>query len=112
MDILFKTTKLRKTCNSRKSATGAWGAVGARKLLLRLVEMHRAHDLTELMTLPHARCHPLTKDRKGTYAVDLDHPYRLIFGPANNPLPLKGTGELDTSRVTAVRILERTDYHG
>ena len=112
MDILFKTTKLRKTCNSLKSATRAWGSMGARKLLLRLVEMQRAHDLAELMTLPQARCHALTENLRGIYSVDLDHPYRLLFKPANDPLPRDDSRQVDTSRVTAVLILEREDTHG
>jgi len=53
----------------------------------------------------------LTGDRKGTLAVDLDHPYRLIFEPANDPVPRKPDGGLDWTKITVIRILELRDYH-
>jgi proteic killer suppression protein len=45
-------------------------------------------------------------------ALDLDHPCRLIFAPAHNPLPLKEDGGLDWTAVTAIEIHEIEDYHG
>lgn len=38
--------------------------------------------------------------------------YRLIFEPADKPVPQLEHGGLDWSAVTKVRILEVTDYHG
>ena len=39
-----------------------------------------AADTVEMMIQFHiGRCHPLTQNRKGQYAVDLVHPYRLVF---------------------------------
>lgn len=57
------------------------------------------------------RCHALTGDLRGQFALDLDGPYRLIFEPAHDPLPVDGNGALDWSRVTAIRILRIGDYH-
>jgi proteic killer suppression protein len=74
--------------------------------------MAAASTLAVLGTLPQARCHELAGDRKGQLAVDLKHPYRLVFRPANNPVPLKPDGGLDWAKVTAVTILEVVDYHG
>ena len=45
-------------------------------------------------------------------SVDLDGPYRLLFKPANTPVPLREDGGLDWSRVTAITILGITDTHG
>jgi len=61
--------------------------------------------------LPAARCHELTADRKGQISVDLQHPYRLLFIPANVPLPRKPDGGLDWSAVTEIEIIEITDTH-
>ena len=60
---------------------------------------------------PH-RCHELTGNRKGTLSLDLDGPYRLIIGPANNPLPQRPEGGLDWHAVTAIKILGVEDTHG
>lgn len=43
--------------------------------------------------------------------MDLVHPYRLIFEPANEPAPLLSDGGLDWDRVTAVRIIGVDDTH-
>lgn len=68
--------------------------------------------LSDIRNLPGPRCHELTGDREGQLSVDLDHPYRLLFEPADDPIPIKPDMGLDWTRVTAVRILEVTDTHG
>jgi proteic killer suppression protein len=57
------------------------------------------------------RCHELTGNRAGTLSLDLVHPYRLIFEPADEPVPRKPDGGLDWKRVTRIRILEVADTH-
>ena len=57
------------------------------------------------------RCHELTSGRrKGQLTVDLDHPYRLVFVPKHDLLPLR-EGGLDWSRVTAIEIIGVEDTH-
>lgn len=43
--------------------------------------------------------------------MDLDGPYRLIFEPADDPVPTKDDGGLDWSRVTTIRALGVEDTH-
>ena len=64
------------------------------------------------MRLLPGRCHELTGDRAGQLALDLDHPYRLIFMPFHDPIPTKADGGLDWTAVTAVVIVGVEDYHG
>jgi proteic killer suppression protein len=70
-----------------------------------------AENLEEIRFLPQVRCHELKGDRQGTLSVDLDHPYRLIFEPANDPIPRKPDGGLDWTQVTVIRILAVENYH-
>ncbi len=58
------------------------------------------------------RCHELTGDRARQLSIDLDHPYRLIFEPVEEPPPLKRDGGLDWSAVLAIRIIGIEDTHG
>ncbi|MFP4441147.1 MAG: hypothetical protein ACLFVO_28250 [Chloroflexaceae bacterium] len=44
--------------------------------------------------------------------MDLDHPYRLLFVPANDPIPRKDDGGLDWASITAIEIIEVEDTHG
>ncbi|WP_338818894.1 type II toxin-antitoxin system RelE/ParE family toxin [Neomoorella thermoacetica] len=111
MDIYFSNKRLQKACDL-KEATKLWGSENAKKLYQRLTELFVANNLSEISCLPQARCHELKGRRKGQFAVDLKHPFRLIFVPANNPVPRKKDGGIDLNRVTAICIIGVEDYHG
>jgi proteic killer suppression protein len=55
--------------------------------------------------------HPLKGDRDGEFALDLAGGRRLVFAPANDPLPRNTDGSIDWSRVTIVSIEYIGDYH-
>src|SRR5664280_2034572 len=111
MDIAFKQDLLGKCANDHRYAQRKLGPLRAKKYLLRLQQIRAAACLNDLRNLPQADFHELKADRKGQLACDLDHPYRLIFVPAHNPIPKKQDGGLDWSQVTAVTVLEIVDYH-
>jgi plasmid maintenance system killer protein len=83
----------------------------ARKLQQRLMELKAASCLADISKVPPPRCHPLSGDRDGQLSVDLEHPYRLLFIPANDPIPLKQDGGLDWTKITEIEIVEITDTH-
>jgi proteic killer suppression protein len=58
------------------------------------------------------RCHELHGDSSGILSLDLDHPYRFLFEPANNPIPTKPDGGLEWNKITTIRILGIEDTHG
>jgi plasmid maintenance system killer protein len=111
MEIFFRTKKLEKSCNSEKEMLKTYGSARARKLKIRLMELRAAEQLDQISKVPPARCHELSSNRKGQLSVDLDHPYRLIFIPANDPIPRKQDGGLDWCAVTQIEILEIVDPH-
>lgn len=111
MNITFASRKFQKTCEDQKERTRTYGPERAKLLALRLSQLRAAANLEVMRTLPQVRCHELTNNRKGQLAVDLKHPYRLIFEPANDPIPTKPDGGLDWTQVTAINILEVVDYH-
>ncbi len=95
MDILFQDRKLEKACNDQSLLVRKYGPTRAKLLRRRLDELRAAEKLEVMRSLPQVRCHELKGNREGTLAVDLDHPYRLIFEPANNPIPRKSDGGLN-----------------
>lgn len=111
MDVSFRTTKLEKSLNTHKLLVRIHGDKRAGRIRRRLDDLAAADTLDDMRYLP-GRCHELSGDRAGQLALDLDHPYRLIFAPAHNPLPLKEDGGLDWTAITAIEILEIEDYHG
>lgn len=111
MDIVFSAKKLEKECNKEKSLVKRYGPRKAKLICQRLYELRAANVLADIRFLPQPRCHELKGNRAGQLSVDLEHPYRLIFRPANNPAPLKPDGGLDWTKVTAVEILGVEDTH-
>jgi proteic killer suppression protein len=112
LDIIFRQKKFAKICNNHTQLVRTFGDRMARRIRQRLDEFQAAANLAEIRTLPGPRCHELTGDRKGQFSVDLVHPYRLLFVPANDPLPEKDDGGLDWTRITAIEIIEVEDTHG
>jgi proteic killer suppression protein len=80
------------------------------RLKRRLDDIAAAQNMAILKKVP-GRLHPLLANRKGQWAMDLDHPLRLIMEPLADSLTKKD-GRLDLSKITAVRILDVEDYHG
>ena len=112
MDILFKTNKFRKECNDFKRLQKKYGQRRAELIRRRLDDLRAADILADIGHLPPARCHELHGDREGQLAVDLKYPYRLVFEPANDPIPRKADSGLDWAKVTAILIISVEDYHG
>jgi plasmid maintenance system killer protein len=111
VDILFQDRKLEKVCNDQSLLVRKHGSLRAKLIRRRLDEFRAAETLEVMRSLPQVRCHELKGDREGTLAVDLDHPYRLIFKVANDPAPRKSDGGLNWREVTAIKVLAVEDYH-
>jgi plasmid maintenance system killer protein len=115
MNIRFKNKKLEKSFNEGAQLEKLHGALRAKKIRLRMKELRAASTLMDLWPpkSPPARCHELIEgQRSGQLSVDLDHPYRLIFVPDHDPLPVREDGGLDWSKVTGILILRVEDTHG
>ncbi len=110
MEIAFHR-KVRKVCEDYGAAVQKFGLERARLLYRRIDELHDAESLADMRKLRQARCHELKADRASQLAVDLKHPYRLIFEVADDPVPMLPTGGLDWESVQSIRILEVVNYH-
>jgi proteic killer suppression protein len=109
LDIEFKTARLKKTCEDINLATRKWGAQRGRTVIRRLNEIQSAECVADLGHTPPTRRHLLEPNHEGKYAVDVIHPFRLVFqaiSAEGEPL-----GNVDPTQVTRVRILEVEDYH-
>jgi plasmid maintenance system killer protein len=111
MVIYFRTKRLQKICNNTNEATKKLGPKMTRKLQQRLMELKAASCLADISKVPPTRCHLLSGNRDGQLSVDLEHPYRLLFIPANDPIPLTQDGGLDWTKITEIEIVEITDTH-
>lgn len=113
MDTDFADRKLEKVCNDERRLLKRYGKKRGKLLKRRLAQLRAAPTLATFYP-PYsgsARCHELKENLKGALSVDLDHPYRLLFKPAHNPLPVRDEGGLDWGGITAVVILGVEDTH-
>jgi plasmid maintenance system killer protein len=111
LKIGFKSGKLEKECNNFGALRKQQGEQRAKVIRKRLDALRAAVMLEDLRNTP-GRLHELAGDRKGQLSFDLDGPYRLIFTPSHNPVPLRPSGGMDWSQITAVTILGIEDTHG
>ena len=98
IEISYRTSQLRKVCEDAEVSTRNYGVEMADKIHERIDQIRAATSVDMLVQFRIGRCHPLHGDRKGQYAMDLTHPYRLIF-------------EMQNDKIVAVEILEIVDYH-
>ena len=111
MDILFLSEKEKKLYEDDKALRKRFGAVCAKKIRSRLDDLRDAANLVVMSTLP-GRLHPLIGDRAGQLSLDVEHPLRLLFVCADEPVPVKEEdGSLDWAKVTSVRIVGVEDTH-
>jgi proteic killer suppression protein len=111
MDIAFSTTKLQKMFNSERELIREYGTEKSRVIIRRMAMLRAAVNLEQVHHLPPERRHELIGARKGQFAVDLKHPFRLIFTPNHQPVPRKADGGIDLQQVTAITIQSVEDYH-
>ena len=111
MEIAFRTRKLQKVFNSCKDIKRTYGDRMARAIQNRLAVLRNASNLSLVPTSRPERLHQLSGNRKQQFAVDLVNPQRLVFEPNHDPVPENKEGGIDKDQVTAITIIEVTDYH-
>lgn len=111
MIISYKPNKLGKTVANLSAIKKNYGTM-AKDVNTRINELTHATSLEDMRFLPQANCHELFQNLVGHLAVDVSGNHRIIFKPANDPIPLKTDGGLDWTKVTEVTIIEIAyDYH-
>ena len=103
MKIRYRTKKLEKVCTNAKKAQQDWGEKQAEKIFLRVEQLSAADTVDELIAGRIGRCHALTGDRKDQYAMDLIHPYRLIFSITDDIVQI---ADVETAMIEDIK-----DYH-
>jgi proteic killer suppression protein len=110
LDIEFASKKLEKVLNSEAVIRKKYGDVNGRKIMRRMEVLNAAPSLFHVPRTPPERCHQLSGDRDEDFAVDIQHPYRLLLR-IPEPIPRKLDGGIDLSAVKRIVILGIEDYH-
>lgn len=110
VDIIFIDKKFGELVNDDRKCIKEFGALRAKKIRIRLAQLSTASSLEEIRYVP-GNYHELTSIRKGQWACDLDHPYRLIFTPLEYPIPTNEDGQYVWIEIKGVVIKEIVNYH-
>ena len=110
MDITFGDNKLKKYANCDRDGQKKLGDKRFKLYKKRLDQIKAAKTLEDLRYAP-GRFHELKENKKGQWACDLDHPYRLIFTPQENPIPTDDYGKYIWIEISGVEIIKIEDYH-
>jgi toxin HigB-1 len=78
VDVTFGDDDLRRCYEDHKRATRRWGQKIARRYVDRINRLQASQTANDLRSFPELRLHPLTGDRKGQWALNLDSAWRLI----------------------------------
>jgi len=106
---MFDDARLQCLVEDQKALRRKHGEARARKIKVRIAELHASSTMLDLRSLP-GRWHPLVADRAECWAAHLDGPYRLIIRPVE-PVPRLGDGGVDWSAVTRVAVTSIENYH-
>lgn len=95
MKITYKTRKIEKVCTIASEAEKKYGSEMAEKIHQRIDEIDASDTVEEMIQYHIGRCHPLKGNRKGQYAMDLVHPYRLIFEQIGDEIKIANVMEIE-----------------
>lgn len=98
LQIIYKTKRLEKVCTNVTEAEKKYGQEMAEKIHLRIDQLSAIDTVEMMIQYRIGRCHLLKGKRKNQYALDLVHPYRLVFEKLGNDIQI-------------ANIIEIVDYH-
>ena len=98
MQIVYKNKGLERVCTIAQEANKKHGQRMAEIIHLRIDQIVAAASFEELIRFRIGGCHVLQGNRREQYAMDLVHPFRLVFVKC-------------CSTIQLVRIVEIIDYH-
>ena len=108
MELLYKTNKLKKSLTTDNGLTKSYGKL-ARKIKQRRTMLETADNLEVISKLPVLRMHQ--HKGKGTWSIDIQENWRILFGITQDPIPTLEDGGIDLKAITIISIESIEDPH-
>lgn len=115
MEIVIRDNRLRAALGDESLCKRRYGANMAKKLKNRLAALRAAPSLAVFWPPKSGpeRCHELQGDLAGTFSIDVEQPYRLLFVPVEEEVqPDRSDEQKRWASITAIEILSIGDTHG
>lgn len=115
MDINYKNSNLQKICTDYRMAVKQYNTAVADKLHAAINFMEAADNISAVVIYPPFHFHPLQRDRKGFFAIDLGRKlgFRLIVRPKkeNRYATVEEIYGVEACEIVIIRIEEVTNHY-
>lgn len=110
MELSYKTNRLEKSLTTDKGLAKSYGNL-AKKIKQRRVQLESADNLEVISKLPVLRLHQHTGKGKGTWSIDIQENWRILFEIDQYPIPTLEVGGVDLKAVTSICVTSVEDPH-
>jgi proteic killer suppression protein len=110
MELSYKTNKLEKSLTTDKGLAKSFGKL-AKKIKQRRIQLESADNLEAISKLPVLRLHQHTGKGKGTWSIDIQENWRILFEIDQDPIPSLEDGGVDLKAITIICVTSVEDPH-
>lgn len=110
MDLSYKNNKLKKSLTTDKGIAKSYGTIG-KKVKLRITQLTNSDNLEVISKLPALRLHQYIGEGKGTWSIDIQENWRMLFEINHDPIPILEDGRIDLNAITVINIVSVEDPH-
>jgi proteic killer suppression protein len=110
MKLSYKNNKLKKSLTTDKGIAKSYGTK-AKKVKLRITQLENADNLEVISKLPVLRLHQHIGKGKGTWSIDIQENWRILFDINQDPIPILEDGGIDLKSITIISIESVEDPH-
>lgn len=110
MKLSFKNKKLKKSLTTDKGLAKSYGKL-AKKIKQRRIQLENADNLEVISKLPVLRLHQHKGEGKGTWSIDIQENWRILFEIDQDPIPTLEDGGVDLKMITIICIKSVKDPH-
>lgn len=110
MELSYKNSKLEKSLTTDTGLAKSYGKL-AKKIKQRRIQLESADSLEVISKLPALRLHQHIGKGKGTWSIDIQENWRILFEINQNPVPTLEDGRIDLKAITIICIESVEDPH-
>ncbi|RYM35877.1 killer suppression protein HigA [Brumimicrobium glaciale] len=110
MKLSYRNNKLEKSLTTDKGLAKTYGNL-AKKIKQRLIQLESSENLEVISKYPVLRLHQHIGKDKGTWSIDIQENWRILFEIDHNPLPTLEDGGIDLKAITIIKIESVKDPH-
>lgn len=110
MELSYKNNKLKKSLTTDKGLLKLNSRL-AKKIKQRRIELESADNLEVISKLKVLRLHQYKGKGKGTWSIDIQENWRILFIINQDPIPTLEDGGVDLKAITIISIESVEDPH-